>query len=714
MNTHKIAILLLLLALHGYGGGYAAELHPLTGHWEGIIRLQALELAVLLDFSRETDGKWTGKIDIPAQAAKGLALENIHAEGAKVIFEIQNVPGKPTFSGDLSNDKITGTFTQGGQSFPFELNRKEVPATQASPAKSEQEILQDIRALVKKEMEEWHVPGLALAIVKQGKVLLSEGFGFRDVKNRKPVTSDTIFAIGSSTKAFTATSVGIQVDEGKIKWDQPVQNYLSDFALDDEFASERMTPKDLVTHVSGLPRHDVMWYNNQFNRDQLLERLKYLKPNEDFREVFQYQNLMFMTAGYLAGKVENRSWEDLVQEEIFQPLAMTSSNFSVNDSKKTSDYALPYKYEDENPLKKKKGELKEIPFRNIDAIGPAGSINSNLRDMSRWVLMNLGEGSYEGKTVISKTQLDEIHSPHVVIRGGIFAQLMTFPETPYTMYGMGWFVQPYRGRRLLHHGGNIDGFSAMVSFLPDDQYGLVILTNLDGNLIVNSLMFEIYDRLLGLDPIDWNSRYKLIYQQFIAAAQQSETKEAEILKKTGTKPTHPLSDYAGTYENEAYGRFQISLNGQKLSATYGELSTPLEHWHYDIFNATEDPMKGLKVTFLTNVRGDIDRLSIPLETSVPEIVFSMKAPESMKEASFLQQFVGEYDLMGLTVTVDLIEDQLTLTVPGQPTYVLDPYRGTEFNLKDVPGFSVRFVVEKGQTREVIFIQPGAVITAKKK
>ena len=710
MKIFRVITLILCLAIRIQ----ADEVHPLNGHWEGSIRLPAMELAVMIDFA-QADGKWTGKIDIPAQAAKGMPLENIYVQDPKVTFEIQNIPGKPTFSGELAKDKISGNFTQSGQNFPFELNRKAASALQQQQKKSESEVLQDIRVLVKKEMEEWHVPGIALAVVKDGKVLISEGFGYRDVKNQQPVTSDTLFAIGSSTKAFTATSVGVQVDKGKLKWDQPVKTYLPTFSMHDEFASERMTPADLVTHISGLPRHDVMWYNNQFNREQLVQRLKYLQPNEDFREVFQYQNLMFMTAGYLAGKVANQSWEDLVQQEIFQPLGMTSSNFSVNESKKAVDYALPYRYEDEKPAKKIKAELKEIPFRNIDAVGPAGSINSNVRDMASWVLMNLGGGTYNGKTVVSKNQLEEIHAPHVVIRGGIFAQLLTFPETPYTMYAMGWFVQPYRGYRLLHHGGNIDGFSAMVSFMPDEKYGLVILSNLDGNLMVDSLMFEIYDRLLGLEPVDWNNRYKLRYEQFKVAAQESETKEAQILKKTGTKPSHFLSDFAGTYVSDGYGKIQIVQEGTKLKASYGELSSPLEHWHYDIFNATEDPLKGTKLTFLTNVRGDIDRVSIPMESSVPEILFTMKAPESMYQPEFLRQFVGEYELLGLTVTVVLRDDnQLTITVPGQPTYILEPYRGTEFNLKDIPGYSVRFILENGKTKEVTFIQPGAVITAKKK
>jgi CubicO group peptidase (beta-lactamase class C family) len=706
MKIHRILFLLVLFIIATQLSG--EEVHPLAGHWEGTVKLQpGIDLAVLIDFAKEADGKWKGTIDIPAQAAKGLPLANIEVKESKVSFEIENVPGKPTFSGEITQDKIAGNFTQSGQNFTFELHRKLASAT--APKKPEQETLQEIRTLVKAQMEQWHVPGLSLAIVKNGKVLLVEGFGYRNVKNKQPVTPDTLFAIGSSTKAFTATLLGIAVDEGKLKWDEPVRTYLPGFAMQDEFASERMTPADLITHQSGLPRHDVLWYNNQFDRRQLFERLKYLQPNEDFREIFQYQNLMFMTAGYLAGEVAGKSWEDLVREKIFQPLGMSSSNLSVDDSKKASDHALPYRYDDEDEKKKKKGELKEIPFRNINAIGPAGSINSNIRDMARWTLMNLGGGTFEGKTIISKNQLEEIHSPHIVIRGGIWSQLFTFPETPYTMYGMGWIIQPYRGYRLLHHGGNIDGFSAMVSFMPDEKYGVVILTNLDGNLMVDSFMFELYDRLLRLEPVDWNSRFKLRYEQFKVAAQESENKEVEILKKAGTKPTHVLSDYVGTYESESYGKVKVSQEGQKLKVSYGELSSPLEHWHFDIFNATEDPVKGTKVSFLSNVRGDVDRLSMPMEPSVAEIIFTMKAPESMYQPSFLQRFVGEYDLLGLTVTVALIKDQLTLTVPGQPTYQLEPYRGTEFNLKDQPGYSVRFLA-----KEVIFIQPGAVLTAKKK
>jgi len=323
-------------------GLYAETPHPLAGHWEGAIKLQPeMQLEVRIDLAIDETSKWKGTIDIPAPGAKGLPLINVSLQDSRVGFEIENVPGKPSFSGELSADsnKIAGNFTQAGQTFPFELERKAAPASKAG--KTDDEILKELRELIKVEMEQWHVPGLGLAIIKDGKILTLEGFGVRDLKSGQPVTADTLFAIGSSTKSFTATSLGITIAEGKARWDEPVKKYLPGFELKDEFASERMTPLDLLTHQSGLPRHDLVWYNNQFTREQLFQRLKYLSPNEDFREIFQYQNLMFMTAGYLAGQLQGKPWEDVVREKIFQPLQMNASNFSVIESQKTADYALP-------------------------------------------------------------------------------------------------------------------------------------------------------------------------------------------------------------------------------------------------------------------------------------------------------------------------------------------------------------------------------------
>src|SRR4030043_709070 len=233
---------------------------------------------------------------------------------------------------------------------------------------------------------DWKVPGLAVSIVKDGKIIFAEGFGYRDVEQKLKVTPHTVFAIGSCTKAFTATAMGMLVDEGKVGWDKPVRDYLPAFNLQDVVASERMTPRDLLCHRSGLPRHDAMWYGSALSREEIFSRLQYLEPSKDFRTVWQYQNLMFMTAGYLVGEMAGMRWEAFIQKRIFEPLEMKESNFSVNDSQKAPDFALPYQ--------EKNAKVEPVPFRNLDAIGPAGSINSNVLAMANWIRMNLNKGKF--------------------------------------------------------------------------------------------------------------------------------------------------------------------------------------------------------------------------------------------------------------------------------------------------------------------------------
>src|SRR5258706_9571763 len=202
--------------------------------------------------------------------------------------------------------------------------------------------LDGIDGFAAQALKDWKCAGFAIAVIQDGKVIYSKGYGLRDVKRSQPVTTKTLFAIGSSTKSFTVTSLGVLADQGKLDWDKPVREYMPEFKMMDTFASERMTPRDLVTHRSGLPRHDMMWYNSPFTRKDVIARLQYLEPSKDFRTTFQYQNLMYLTAGYLAARVSDMPWEDHVRKTIFAPLGMSSSNFSVNDSQKTSDYSLPY------------------------------------------------------------------------------------------------------------------------------------------------------------------------------------------------------------------------------------------------------------------------------------------------------------------------------------------------------------------------------------
>lgn len=563
--------------------------------------------------------------------------------------------------------------------------------------------LKDFPEFVTKTMKEWKVPGLAISIVKDGKVIFAEGFGFRDVKKGLKVTPRTLFAIGSCTKAFTAVAMGILVDEGKLNWDRPVKEYLPTFKLKDSFATEGMTPRDLVCHRSGLPRHDAMWYNSSATRKELFDRLQYLKPSRDFRTTYQYQNLMFMTAGYMVGKIAGTSWEEFVKDRILDPLGMKDGNFSVEDSKKAPDFALPYMEKDERII--------EIPFRNIDTIGPAGSINSNVTDMAQWILLNLKKGKHGEKRIISEASLKEIHSPQIVA-----SKSFKYDESFYSTYGMGWGISAYRGHLVLSHGGGIDGFTAQVSFMPRDSIGMVILTNKGGTPLLSIIRYNVYDRLLGIDQVDWNKRIKEQVEKGKKEAEKAK-KEKDKDRKLNTKPSHPLEDYTGDFEHPGYGIITFEKEGDHLKANYNSISFNLKHYHYDIFEMHNELLEiTQKVSFFTDVKGNIARVAIQMEPAVEEIVFDKMPEKAMEERSFLEKFVGEYEIEDVTITVSLKgENILVMTVPGQPEYELVPYKGTEFNLKNLTGYSVEFVMDESELVTAMKLkQPEGVFTAKRK
>jgi len=460
-----------------------------------------------------------------------------------------------------------------------------------------------------KMMEEWEVHGLAISIIKDGEVIVSEGFGYRDVEKGLNVTPKTLFAIGSCTKAFTAVSMGILVDEGKLEWDKPVRDYMPDFRMFDPYVTENMTPRDLLTHRSGLPRHDLVWYGSSLKRKELIERLRYLEPSKGFRSIYQYQNLMYVTAGYLVGHIAGCGWEEFIQKRILDPLGMNSTNFSVTESQKSSDFALPYK--------KINDEIKNIPFYINDEMGPAGTIDSNVEDMTKWLLFNLDKGKYGEKQIISEANLNQIHSPQVFTE----SPLIKYKEMLFANYGMGWIIQPYRGYIIISHGGNINGFTALTTFMPQYNIGIVILTNINSTPITDIIALNVYDRLFGLDEVAWNQRAKDEIAK-IKEAKEEAKKKSTAERKEGTQPSHQLEDYAGTYEHPAYGVITIEVDGNDLKALYNSRPCILKHYHYDIFEVTGDLFDIMKFTFLTDVRGNINNLSAPLEASVKDIVFT--------------------------------------------------------------------------------------------
>jgi hypothetical protein len=407
---------------------------------------------------------------------------------------------------------------------------------------------------------------------------------------------------------------------------------------------------------------------------------------------------MFMTAGVLAEQITGKSWESLVTDRIFTPLGMWSSNLSVTALAHDTDAALGYAGDT---------AVEMVPYRNIDQIGPAGAVNSNVTDMARWVRLHLSDGTVDGNRIISTSTLHMLHEPQVVIGGSPRSKELLF-----NLYAMGWMVQAFHGHRLVHHGGNIDGFTSLVSFMPDDDAGVVILTNKNGTELPTALMLTVYERLLGMERVDWSGRLKERIDTAMAKMKEEPKEDRDRVK--GTHPSHPLKDYVGEFEHPAYGVMTITMENDHLKATYNGISSPLEHYHYDIFKTTEAPLLGdLKLQFLTNVHGAIDRVSAPLEPAVENIVFTRRAPASLNDSAYLSRFIGRYDLEGLELDVTLEHGVLVSQATGQRKIQLVPTAEMEFDLKGVRGFSIRFTQEKGKITEAVVRQPNGTFVAKR-
>ena len=494
---------------------------------------------------------------------------------------------------------------------------------QTAPAQRSGHAIDGLEQFIPAQMQKWKVPGLAIAVVQNGQVIHSRGFGLRDVKGNLPVTSKTIFAIGSISKSFTSLSMGILNDEGKLDWDKPVRQYLPQFQMYDPVATERMTPRDLISHRVGMADHDLVWYTSDFSREDLVRRLRFLQSNHDFRSGYNYNNLLVMTAGYVVGKVSGQGWEDYVRRHIFEPLKMTASNFSVLDSQKSSDFAHPYRKDEHT------GEVSETPFRGLSPIAPAGSINSNVEDMARYAIFQLSKGKSGDRQIVSEANFGLTHTPQVPMNGDL-----PFKEIGPRSYGMGWVISSYRGHPLVWHNGGIDGFYALLSLLPDENFGVVILTNLlQDDPVPEVIAYHIYDGLLGLEPVDWAKRFEERDQKEKASEEEERAKDVSA-RKPNTHPSHELKEYAGRYENPGYGTITVRPDGDGLAATFNKMSFPLHHYQYDVFESPPDSTGALdlgRLRFVTNMDGNIDGIAAPLEPLAPEIIFT-RIPEKASAA----------------------------------------------------------------------------------
>jgi CubicO group peptidase (beta-lactamase class C family) len=486
------------------------------------------------------------------------------------------------------------------------------PSTGPGTAPTTTEVLNGFGAVVQHLMSLWAVPGLAVGIVRDGEVIYRQGFGTRNGQPSAPVTPQTRFAIGSCSKAFTTLGLGILADEQRLDWEKPIVSYLPSFKLADAFATERMTARDLSTHRSGLPRHDLVWYSSVASRQQLVGRLQYLQPSADFRYLWQYQNMMYMTAGALIEKISGVTWEEFTRSRILEPLGMHATSYFDVQSSQSADFALPYGIVASAPNQ----VVRPLPILPSPAIAPAGGIVSNIDDMCRWLRLQLGNGSLDGTHIVSEQQLAQMHRPQMVMPND-----PTYAEVPpVTSYGLGWEVGVYRGHIVVSHEGEIDGFNGQVTLLPELGSGMVALSNLEVGAL-SLLALNVLDRLLGLDQIPWLERGWAAYAP--AKAEAAAAFQRDSAEDPARPVPRPLASYTGAYTNQGYGTLTITLQAGKLRAQLNALTFPIVHADADAFRLIwEDNGSVYPATFSTGPQGTVDHVAVAFEPAVAPIPFS--------------------------------------------------------------------------------------------
>ena len=480
----------------------------------------------------------------------------------------------------------------------------------------------DLDAYVARAMKTFDVPGLSVAIVKDGKVVLAKGYGVRELGDATPVDADTLFGIGSNTKAFTTAALATLVDAGKISWDDPVYQRLPGFQMYDPYVSHEMTIRDLLTHRSGMGLGEgdlLFWPHSTYTREDIIYRLRFMKPASSFRSHYAYDNLLYMTAGQIIPAVTGTSWDDYVREHIFAPLGMTNTNTSTAAFKPGGDYAWPHSKVD--------GKLQVLSFQNLDNVGPAGSINSSAADMAKWVTVQLARGKIPNKDarLFSEARSREMWSPQTILPIGERAGPLAALRANFADYGLGWVLRDYHGRKLVAHTGGVSGFVSRVMLVPEENLGVVILTNAEEGGAFDSILFHVLDHYLALQPADWIEAFK--------ATDDADRKEAEeVIKKqnasraSDSKPSLPLEKYAGVYTDPWYGPVTIRIENGKLIFTMDHTPSAvadLQHWQYDTFKAhwRERTIEDAFVTFALNPDGSLHHFTMVAVSPLADFSF---------------------------------------------------------------------------------------------
>ncbi|MCA1710573.1 MAG: serine hydrolase [Actinobacteria bacterium] len=558
--------------------------------------------------------------------------------------------------------------------------------------------LEQLRQTVEQERERFGVAGLSVVVVKDREVLLAEGFGSRDLERDLPATPETLFAIASDSKAFTAALCATFVDEGKLEWDKPVRDVVPWFQLQDPHASELVSVRDLLSHRTGLPRHDAVWFwgGPTPPQEEIVRKLRHLQPSAPLRQLWQYNNNAYTTAGYLAGVLAGSDWETALRERVLDPVGMKRTTLGRIAAEATGDSAVPYD--------DRTGKNEPVALIGDGSVGPAGGIWSNAEEMSRWVLARLAVPQPDGRLLLSRNALRELHAPAMVKPS---AGPMELPGMHSLGYALAADVVAYRGHKLVHHGGNLHGFCSNVYLAPDSGHAVVVLANANASGIRTALPLAILDQLLGLATEPWGERLLALTEAVKVGAREASAYRRETA--AGRPPSRPLEDYAGTYTHPAYDVLEVRVDGDRLVPRWHELDElEMRHRDYDTWDLLlgshyEDmPMP---VVFRFGAEGVVG-VEAALEPTVDPILFERQPAKLPAEQ--LERLTGSFAMGPLPLEVSVVDGVLKAEVAGGKPLTLHARDAANFSVEGSPSTRVEFVLDASGAVEQVVVHPVGV------
>jgi CubicO group peptidase (beta-lactamase class C family) len=464
------------------------------------------------------------------------------------------------------------------------------------------------------QLRAWHVPGLAVAIVVDGHIALLRAYGLRDVERNLPMTVQTPQPIASVSKIFTAAALALRVHEGQLEWDRPFREYMPGFRLKSDYATQTVSLRDMLSHRTGLGRHDFSWFNAGASRDELIARIRHLDMASEPRTQWQYNNWMVLAASTVAAPAGGE-WASAVQRRLLAPLRMHGASTALPASSPDATWATGYRLDGQR-------QAQPVPFMNLPAMGPFGGINADAEEMARFLRMLVNDGTLEGAQVLPGDALRTMCTPQMLV-----PTPTRFAEIGQTQYGLGLFLTQYRGERLAWHGGNLPGVTTLLSFIPARRLGIYVACNQTSSVLPTVLTYTLYDRLGSEAGLDWSERFSALAAQSAATASAANDKNL-LSRKMGTHPTHDNAALAGDYEHPGYGRFSIAADAAHLRGSFNGMSSTFKHFHYNVFEAPQDrtnDFTGLKLQFHLDLDGNVSHFTAKLDASTAPITFMRAA-----------------------------------------------------------------------------------------